>query len=155
MVICSYKTAQADQIRRLLELPAIAERYFGESAIITAEGIERYVRDSWLDEPSPGRVRLTARAMDSGRVLGAASVWDGALTYFVDPSFWRQGIAKSLLAQLCAHPMAMAGPHGLHATVQRENLASIALLEAAGFKFAGMQKPGLPPVRASTTLKYV
>lgn len=83
----------------------------------------------------PSRDRIVA--IDDGTVVGALHVEDGWLSFFVRPSHWRMGVGRAMLGFLAVQSGAAAG-RMLSARVYRENMACTALLEASGFRFAGL-----------------
>jgi RimJ/RimL family protein N-acetyltransferase len=74
---------------------------------------------------------------DAAPPVGALSIARGALAYCVAPDARRQGFADEMLRAACAVLAPAAGVAVLTAQVVIGNEASIRLLEAHGFRFAG------------------
>jgi GNAT superfamily N-acetyltransferase len=86
---------------------------------------------AWL-APAPGVEHFAWHV--AGRPVGLLRCEAGDLSYFVVADARRQGVAHAMLAAWIAMTTAPA----LTASVQRENIVSRRLLEAAGFGFTGL-----------------
>src|SRR5689334_4491586 len=86
IVIRRYTQDDADAIGTLLAEPLVAIPYFGVAA--PSPHIDRYVREEWNIASSPSSIRLVACTPDERRIIAAASVLNGAVSYFVDPAWW-------------------------------------------------------------------
>jgi RimJ/RimL family protein N-acetyltransferase len=95
-------------------------------------------------------VHLAARLRSDERVIGAAMFDDGYFWYFVHPLLWRQGLGRELVSAAC-DLLIERGIAALYANVARENVASVRLLESAGFTFQGLGRSS----RGRALLRYV
>lgn len=101
----------------------------------------------WLFDPTqaermwPGadtKAAMAIRLSTCGALLGGVSIDAGGLSYFVHPDFQGNGYASEALAGFCGYVRQNSPGARLRAEVQRTNLASIAVLERTGFRFAGL-----------------
>jgi RimJ/RimL family protein N-acetyltransferase len=79
-----------------------------------------------------------------GKVAGNLVCWEASgerlVGYWLGRSFWGQGIASRALAKF----IASIATRPLHARVARHNLASIRVLEKAGFHCVGERRAAAP-----------
>lgn len=100
------------------------------------------------DNGSQFRALLCARA--SGVPVGMLQIKEGQLSYLVDQSNRRLGIAKASVTWLI-QSFRFNGAC-LRAQVARDNMSSQRTLESAGFRFVGLDRPS---ARARMLLNYV
>jgi ribosomal-protein-alanine N-acetyltransferase len=81
-------------------------------------------------------------AKDDGRYVGNASLRprperqkDWEIGYYLKPEEWGKGFATEIAVRLVQFGFENAGLKDIYATVDKENLASINVLEKAGLKF--------------------
>ena len=95
--------------------------------------------DTWEKER---RIQLTAFCRDESLHLstpvGGARIAQGEISYYIAPTFWRQGYGFELVSAVSAFAENLR-LQKLTATVLRENVASRKILERIGFEFAGLQ----------------
>jgi RimJ/RimL family protein N-acetyltransferase len=143
--------ASSRALRELLSDPQVALPLFGGNA--DDQRIDRYLRryqpEALLHEDRYV-LALNARAA----VLGAASIFDGALSFVVAPSCWGRGIGRELVDALCADSPGEADCQCLSAMVYRENLRSRRLLESTGFAFRGLLHAGVDAYAGRAMLRY-
>lgn len=145
--------AHAPALHAMLAMHEVALPYFG--SMLTTGQLDQLVAEHWSGAPEPGRTQITACLPDDGQVVGAASLSGGALSYFVTPACWGQGIATRMLRHLLAHAADARAAMPLTAMIYRENRASIALVEKLGFRFMGLAPPRNHTFAGRAMLKYV
>lgn len=98
---------------------------------------DRAAFDAWLH-----RVRnnpeVTMRAVvEDGRLVGSIASFviegDTEITYWLDRAVWGRGIASEAVAAL----LALVPTRPLHARAASDNIASLKVLQRAGFKITG------------------
>ena len=101
----------------------------------------RLVQDDcgWENE---NRIQLTAisrnHSQGLSRVIGAARIEEGQISYYVAPDRWRQGFGFELVEAVCAFALPDLRLARLYACVLRDNVASRRILERLGFVFCGL-----------------
>lgn len=145
--------AHAQALQAMLAMPEVALPYFG--SMLTPGQLDELVAEHWCGAPKPGRMQITACRREDGLVVGAASLLDDALSYFVAPTYWGQGIATQMIAYLRDHPAIAQAGRALTARIYRENSASIALVEKLGFRFMGLAPPRNHTFAGRAMLRYV
>ena len=96
---------------------------------------------SSLDEAASqrGECWIAAPAGHAGEAVAYAELIDGWLSFFVHPSYRRRHLACALIATLCRRAGQVRPQDAVGACVIRENIASVRLLEKAGFRFTGLE----------------
>jgi RimJ/RimL family protein N-acetyltransferase len=81
-------------------------------------------------------------AKDDDRYVGNASLRprperqkDWEIGYYLKPAEWNSGFATEIASRLVRHGFDVAGLDEIYATVDKENIASIKVLEKCGLKF--------------------
>jgi len=101
-----------------------------------------FVREftAWKNQP---RLHFTALRRIEGTgentVVGAAQLFDGEISYCIDPAFWYQGYGYELVSAVCHIARDRLGLDRLFAKVLRDNLRSRRILERLGFLFCGLE----------------
>lgn len=134
------------ELAGLLASPGIAMPFFG--GVLTPAGVDRYLAAHWSGADTGNRIVAVSGA--GGAVIGAASIDDGELSYFVARDHWRRGVATAMLDDLLGRP----GAGTAQAHVERDNIASARLLERFGFVFRGLAVVAREPL-PRTMLRYV
>ena len=79
---------------------------------------------------------------DDNRYVGNASLRprperqkDWEIGYYLKPAEWNKGFATEIASRLVRHGLEVAGLDEIYATVDKDNFASIHVLEKAGLRF--------------------
>ena len=91
----------------------------------------------WLPRQHGDGMLTMAVKSNQGCLRGCVKVEKNEISYFVDPDYWGKGYGQLLIEWAVAN-IHSRGRITLQAVVQRENFASIYLLERAGFAFSGL-----------------
>jgi GNAT superfamily N-acetyltransferase len=116
------------------------ESLFGVGRNVTRETLV----DAWCD-PASSDLSVVFRTRE-GQAVALLRVTDGALSYVVEGSMRRRGIATAIVGWVLGLPHVRGMQ--LWAQVARDNVPSRRVLEAAGFRFIGPVTcgPGAQPL---------
>ena len=86
-------------------------------------------------------------------VIGAVCLDQGRIGFFIKPELWARGYARDAVSAFCT-ALAASGVEFVEAVLIRENVASLRVLERAGFRFCGLAPRRIGPGTGHTTLLY-
>jgi RimJ/RimL family protein N-acetyltransferase len=100
---------------------------------------ENWVQTS-LDEMARGNAQDFAVEYE-GRIIGRIAFWQGdEIGFLFDPAIWGQGFAGEALAAVAAYGFGTLGFKQIRADVDPEHIASLRVLERAGFQRTGFAR---------------
>lgn len=93
----------------------------------------------WLGAPPGPRAFVVGARADDATLQRSMRLDGGALSHFVDPDHNGQGCGKATTGWARDEVFGRSGAGRVSAITVRENVASLRLLEFAGFRFAGLR----------------
>jgi RimJ/RimL family protein N-acetyltransferase len=135
-----------DMLWRILADRTLLARLYPLNPGVTAE---QAVRDWSADPKDDNRIVMAARA-PTGELRGCVRVDNDELSFFVDRHHWRKGYGGLMTGWVVRRVIRQESAR-LYANVERNNVASIRLLERAGFQFSGIVAGHFT---AATLLRY-
>jgi RimJ/RimL family protein N-acetyltransferase len=150
IVVRPYELGDAASLRALLADRRIADAFFGKYS--RGPEINDYMQAAWAEEEPRDGVRLVACVLGDSAIAGAARLDGDELAYLTAPAYWRRGVGRRLVDEVCG---LTREDRTLIALVARENRPSAALLCAMGFRFAGLCPPTGGAFWQRARLRYV
>ena len=141
LVLELYTDRDKDDFVRLLTDPLVM-RYVDKGPLSPdqAEALWRRLMDDFY--PNGIDTIWAVFAKDDGRYVGNASLRprperqkDWEVGYYLKPAEWGKGFATEIATRLVRFGFETAGLNEVYATVDKENLASIKVLEKSGLAF--------------------
>jgi ribosomal-protein-alanine N-acetyltransferase len=132
----------AEALLKILRDHRVSSRFLEPVDANDREARAYLVRDSktWKNEPY---LHFTALRREESTaeytVVGAAQLFDGEISYCIDPTFWYQGYGYEFVHAICDIARDRLGLKRLFAKVLRDNPRSRRILERLGFLFCGLE----------------
>jgi RimJ/RimL family protein N-acetyltransferase len=119
----------------MLAIPALAHRLY--PGTLRPPPLAQIVADWSRPPPSAGDFQLVLTT-DAGLVIGCARADHGNLAYFIEPEHQGSGHGRRLALAAARHMGARGDGRAWSAYTERDNPASVRILEGIGFRFTGL-----------------
>jgi ribosomal-protein-alanine N-acetyltransferase len=116
-------------------------RYIGKEPAQTIEEAENFIQQINHGIDANEHIMWAITLLDEPRqLIGTIGIWQirkehfrAEIGYVLHPLFWRRGIMKEAILKVLEYGFETMHLHSIQAQVAAENIASAAVLEAAGF----------------------
>ena len=132
-LVDEFAASDRKEIRRILALPGLLDS-FCPSAVVDVDSMT----NDWCKPPLGHGDFVALARTDDGHILGSIGLEKNVLSYFVDPQYWGHGYGKFMVQWVLENILRNRPGDCIHASTLRSNLASIRILENAGFRFSGL-----------------
>ena len=134
--IIEYSESNRNSLLEILSDRTLLERLYPQTH--RPPPVTRVIFD-WTNAPLNGQgYQLAIMRSADDRLLGCVRLDHQELSYFIDRPFWGQGYGARAMKWVSENILSKSKGALFHAFTERDNLASIRLLESAGCAFSGL-----------------
>lgn len=135
-----------EDVKEVFEIRANKDvmKYFGKDPLKSVKEAEELVNQTLEGFKNKEGIRWGITIKGSDKIIGSGGLWRllkphlrGEIGYELSPEYWQKGIMSEAISEMIRFSFDPMNLHTIEANLDPANIASIRLLEKAGFKKEG------------------